>query len=595
MAFEDLLDSSNYEVPIKARPSLTINGVNLRIYGFELTELPDILLPPTRRRSTTLSGRHGQMSFGDLYDNWSFSVSGQIVGQNLEDVVKKQHQLIRFLDIERDQDFAIGEQNYSGLRFEISGAPLFANKGTVNVNVGSKAITGVNTLFTAYAKPGATFEVAGDSTIYTIESVQSDTGLNVNPVIARSTLTGLAYRVERRRYLLVSYNGSSSITPIADRGFNKQGGVGETLRLGYDFNFGFYTVYPYWVGDTFTRSFSNVAQDSFQSMEYVGNAPTKPVYFITGVATNPSITSGKTAFSSVYDGGTKGTGVQNNSDIAGTLLTSAKASGTASDMTFKPVSTTSKFGVSGSTTNAFYLRYSGLNINRSAFTVFAKLDYSAVTSVLVDFKSTTQTSRRFYLNSNGTNKRLSLANDQGTILSEALSTELTDGYHTVAYWINSSGRVDAKDSETYYAKMLIDGEIVATKDATFTHAMTVDYDYIDIAIRTLTLAEVHIFNHDLSDEAIREMHFSESSYRNDNNTLNYNSDLDANDVLRYNTRDTSSELFDSSLGAKINAYSSFSGTAPGLYGDDNEKDNIFVTTSSGTVNQLNVTYQPHFR
>ena len=28
---------------------------------------------------------------------------------------------------------------------------------------------------------------------------------------------------------------------------------------------------------------------------------------------------------------------------------------------------------------------------------------------------------------------------------------------------------------------------------------------------------------------------------------------------------------------------------------DSEKDDIFVTTSTGTVFQLNVTYQPHFR
>ena len=77
--------------------------------------------------------------------------------------------------------------------------------------------------------------------------------------------------------------------------------------------------------------------------------------------------------------------------------------------------------------------------------------------------------------------------------------------------------------------------------------------------------------------------------------MNYNAALAADDVLRYNSRDTSSQLFDSSLGAKLNCYSTFSGNAPYLYGDDNEKDDIFVTTSTGTVFQLNVTYQPHFR
>ena len=599
MAFEDLLDSSKYEVPVKARPSITINGVNLRVYGFELTGLPDILLPPTRQRTTTLTGRHGQLSFGDLYENWNFSIDGQIVGQNLEDVVQKQHKLLRFLDIERDQDFAIGEQNYTGLRFELSGAPLFADKGTVNVTSNQKSVTGVGTLFTAYAKPGATFEVAGDSTIYTIESVPSDTSIIVNPSITRATGSSLSYRVERRRYLLVSYDGSSSISPIADRGFNKQGGVGDIVRLGYNFTFGFYTVYPYWVGDTFTKTFSSLSNNTINTLEYVGNAPSNPVYFITGhsgTTDNPSITAGKTAFNSNYDGQTKASETKNQSLVAPSLLDNSKAAGTQSDMKFAPLTTTTKFGVNGSTDDAFYLKYENLSVNQDEFSVFLEFDYAAGAIDLISFNTTasSQTSKKIELKIDGSNQ-LSVSNENGDIIAASSDTVITEGYHTLSYWVNKNGSVDSKDSNTYYSKILLDGEIIGTTSSSFIHNITALYDHLFLAIRRSTIGCLHVFNYSLTDEELRELHFSKLA-KNNNNTLNYNAALASGDIVRYNSKDTSSELYDSSLGAKINCYSTFSGNAPYLYGGDNEKENIYVTTnSSTTIEQLNITYQPHFR
>ena len=53
-----------------------------------------------------------------------------------------------------------------------------------------------------------------------------------------------------------------------------------------------------------------------------------------------------------------------------------------------------------------------------------------------------------------------------------------------------------------------------------------------------TLKDAIIFNHALSDEALRELHFADVA-KNNNNTLNYNATLAADDVLRYNSRDTS--------------------------------------------------------
>ena len=502
MAFEDLLDSSKYEVPIKARPSITINGVNLRIYGFELTGLPDILLPPTRQRTTTLTGRHGQLSFGDLYENWNFSVEGQIVGQNLEDVVKKQHQLLRFLDIERDQDFAIGEQNYSGLRFELSGAPLFASKGSVDVTQNGKSISGTGTLFTAYAKPGATFEVDGDSTIYTIESVQSDTGLNVTPAISRASGSILSYRIERRRYLLVSYDGSSSISPITDRGFNKQGGVGDIVRLGYNFTFGFYTVYPYWVGDTFTRTFSGMASEDIKTLEYIGNAPSPPVYFIQGVADNPSITAGKTVLQATCDGKVSGTGVKGEliTPFVGQLW-GTSAVGTQK-VDYVPIETTSSFGAHVSNSGQDYLIYPNLKLNKERLSGFmsCKLPTHSNTPVsqeLITFYLDTDNYLEINwkldgdvfleLKDNGGATKVPQTDYQGSLA--------TAGYHTIGFWYDSAGVLDEKDGHTYYAKVLIDGEIAwSTKDGTdcpeFTNSLTnlqIKADYYDGAMPGLIL------------------------------------------------------------------------------------------------------------
>jgi len=215
---------------------------------------------------------------------------------------------------------------------------------------------------------------------------------------------------------------------------------------------------------------------------------------------------------------------------------------------------------------------------------------------LISFNTTasSQTSKKIELKIDGSNQ-LSVSNENGDIIAASSDTVITEGYHTLSYWVNKNGSVDSKDSNTYYSKILLDGEIIGTTSSSFTHNLTALYDHLFLAIRRSTIGCLHVFNYSLTDEELRELHFSKLA-KNNNNTLNYNAALASGDIVRYNSKDTSSELYDSSLGAKINCYSTFSGNAPYLYGGDNEKENIYVTTnSSTTIEQLNITYQPHFR
>ena len=83
MSFKDLYTESNYVVPIAAKTSVSLNGIDLRSFGFELTQMPDLAMPATRQRNVTIDGRSGSIPMGDLYQNWSFSLVGQLVGLNL--------------------------------------------------------------------------------------------------------------------------------------------------------------------------------------------------------------------------------------------------------------------------------------------------------------------------------------------------------------------------------------------------------------------------------------------------------------------------------------------------------------------------------
>ena len=168
MSFKDLYTESNYVVPIAAKTSVSLNGIDLRSIGFELTQMPDLAMPATRQRNVTIDGRSGSIPMGDLYQNWSFSLVGQLVGQNLEDAMRKKDNLLKWIDIEQNNltKFVIGDKEFLGLNFQINGPPLYYSTGTVAVNSSSsKEVTATGTSFKNYVSTGTTFEVYGDDNI----------------------------------------------------------------------------------------------------------------------------------------------------------------------------------------------------------------------------------------------------------------------------------------------------------------------------------------------------------------------------------------------------------------------------------------------
>ena len=349
-----------------------------------------------------------------------------------------------------------------------------------------------------------------------------------------------------------------------------------------------------------------MASEDIKTLEYIGNAPSPPVYFIQGVADNPSITAGKTVLQVTCDGKVSGTGIKREvitPYIAATLGNSP--SGTQK-VDYVPIETTSSFGAHVTNSTYDYLQYSNLKLNKERLSGFISCKLPTLSSGIVGlFKFYSGTQHHFEVRRDSQDKiylHLKISNATKTPQDEYVDELATAGYHTIGFWYDSGGVLDEKDGTTYYSKILIDGEIAwSTTDGFDCPAFTSSLTHLQInanpshgSLPGLTLKDIAVFNHALSDEALREMHFSDTA-KNNNNTLNYNAALASGDVIRYNSRDTSSELFDSSLGAKLNCYSTFSGNAPLLYGDDNEKDDIYVTTSTGTINQLNVTYQPHFR
>ena len=615
MSFKSLYTTSNYVVPIDARTSISLNGIDLRSFGFELTSMPDLSLPPVRQRNTTIDGRSGSIAMGDLYENWSFDITGQLVGQSLEDAISKKDNLLKWIDIEQMNmtKFVIGEKEYYGMNFELAGAPLFYSNGTISVTINNKTITGANTKFTNYVKPGVTFEVAGDTKIYTVESVTDDDTLTLTETVERTSGSTLSYRIERKRYLIVQYNGNSSISPVSNRGFLRQSDVGDTNNhVAFNLTIGFYTTYPYWIGDIFDDDIGVVDASSgaFVKLEGIGNAPVSPKYVfegLTGEVANPEITSGECSFYSNFDISQKARTIKNDADVSpATPLTSptfkSSKDGYAIDLqvsekiTYKSASSVSGHNEEGS----FLARFDGSDMvsssNTGNRTIFKwSVQETASPTNYIELYTEEDT---VCLRSSNT----SYAN--ATIISVS-TTAHHASYVELSGWWNWNGVTDEKDSVTYYAKLLMNGEIIGSitslpnsrYNASETGALSQlllgggnDSDEI-------SLAELMLFNRALSDEKLRSLTYSTQKLSNDNRTMKYTGTVSASDIFLYDAMTGDSELFDSSVGAKINSVSGISGRPPVLVGDDiNENTMLYLKTDGNNAStKFHVIYRPHFR
>ena len=310
-------DQSYFGNLVNQPSSVKINGVDLRTFGLELSQYPNLLLPPITERIQIIEGFSGARDFGATYGpSWSFELQGQLVGLDHFDLIDKKTKLLRFIDQQQHHaaEWLVSSYGVGTLKFEISGDRNFYTEGTITATNGSATITGSGTYFKSYLVTGSEFRIQDDpatglSTRYIVLRVDSDTSLTLTTNVTRATASGLTYQAERKRYLLVNYNGTSDINTS---------GLGPPMRTKVmNISVGFRSLVPYWIGDEFT--FEQDSAQYFYMLRGVGTAPFGPTYQLVGASTNPEICACELAFNARFDGDTKARTVLNKADVTGTL------------------------------------------------------------------------------------------------------------------------------------------------------------------------------------------------------------------------------------------------------------------------------------
>lgn len=318
-------------LPTTRFPAVRIAGKDIREYGIELTAYPSILLPPVRPRQETVAGRHGAIDYGGQYDVWPFTLQAQIRGTDHQDFLSKKNDFLAWIDLAPrvTQEFLVGQRSIRPLAFELSAHEYQYTTGTVDVTNGSKKVTknAGNTYWKWFAFPGAKFTVAGDTTRYTVVNVTDDDTLYLDQNMVRATGTALAYTLERKRYLMVNYSGTSDISNISVQ--NAQ--FVDTI---FPISVSFEAVYPFWVGETFDETFDEAGSSvatKFQMLRGLGNSPFQPVYQFVGAATNPQIVVAKHAFMSNLDNfdtsgvPTNARAITNDAELTANIFTNSVA------------------------------------------------------------------------------------------------------------------------------------------------------------------------------------------------------------------------------------------------------------------------------
>ena len=246
-----------------------------------------------------IPGRHGSIDFGGAYEPIEFTLRGQIRGSGHQDFLTKKSKFLRWLDIAPrvTQEFITLQHSIRALAFELSGHEYHYTTGTVTATTGSNVITGSGTRWTTVAFPGAKFTLSNDNTNniftrYYVKSVVSDTSLYLTSNVSGAGGSGLNYKLERRRFLLVNYAGSSDISALS-------GDHAHFVDTHFPFSINLRAVYPFWVGDWFQQE--QASASNFISLYGLGYSPFNPVYQLVGDATNPEITVAKHSFVCWFD------------------------------------------------------------------------------------------------------------------------------------------------------------------------------------------------------------------------------------------------------------------------------------------------------
>ena len=184
----------------------------------------------------------------------------------------------------------------------------------------------------SFIGPDADVRLPSDSTKYLTESITNDGKLTLDTAVVRASGSGLAYQIERRRYILVNFDGNSSQSQVSDgRGILSH----EPIDTSYStrantvlpVTIGFSSPYPWWIGDCAKIDYGQVSDNTFLEMRGIGNGEAKPIYHVIGVATNPRITAAEMAFHSIFNCNLTASDIQNLLDISGSVFIVSEGAG----------------------------------------------------------------------------------------------------------------------------------------------------------------------------------------------------------------------------------------------------------------------------
>lgn len=576
-------DVSLFEVPIAAPTSIKINGRDLREFGIELTGYPNALMPPIRERLQIIDGSSGSRDFGSVYDNWSFSITGQIRGLSHNDFVEKKTAFTRWIDMQqhRQTEWLVGQESIRTLKLELSGHKYFYTTGTITANA-TRTITGSSTQFKKFLKPNSEFRISGNvSTRYTIASIDSATQVTLSAATSVSG-SGLSYEAERKRYLLVNYDGSSDISSLSTAHFRD--------RV-FNFIIGFRTVYPYWIGGEFEDVTTAPSAGQFVELLGVGTAPCNPTYQIIGAATNPEICACEYAFVAQYDGDTK----------ARTILNKADISASTSDQTYQP--TRNDKGILSSNPKiAYYSAVPGYR-NRFSFVVRFKTNFASNTAAdkyLFNFLYDADNAFRLFYDASDYDWVLNVRS--GGANNTTIRTTNTQSFASgdeieVSGWYDVNGR--NIEGTTYYGKIFVNGVEVGSATASITAPVS---NPASLYIGSLTSAdqaesiidEVVLYVISLKDQDLISIYNDGEPLQNNNATISYTGTLDVSDILTIDTNSGESEFYDASAATETSPGSNLSGREPSLRGTEDDELAILYLPAA-ISGSLRVVFRPHFR
>jgi hypothetical protein len=569
-------------IPDSLPTSAKISGRNLRDFNLELISYPEVFIPPIVERLQVIGGRSGSRDFGASYDVWHIAFRGQFQADSHRDFVESKTNFLRWIDVEQHikDEWLVGGNVIRGMKLELAGHRYYYNTGTVSVTNNNRVVTGSGTEWTTYIKPHAEIRFKGlVQQRYTVEQVISDTQLLLGINYQGDTEAGIDYEIERKRYLLVQYEGNSSIAAIS-RHFRDDV---------FNFTCRFRTVYPYWVGDKWEQEEDAPGAGTFVEIKGIGTAPFGPIYQIVGGATDPEICACEYAFHSNFNGNTNARTILNKEDITGTT----SATGYEPTRNNKGIYLTSP-------NNVYYASVPGY-ADKFSFVVRIKTNFASTAAgdkYIFDYRYDANNSFSLFYDASDDDWVLNIKSggvDNLTIRTTNMQVFSADDEIEISGWYDSSGI--SIENTTYYGKIFVNGVesgsviVSITKpagnpSALYVGSLAAGTNFIDSVVDELALYVVA-----LDDEDCISAYTHREPLSNQNATTSYSGTLDTDDILTIYSYCGEANYFDASEETTNRA--SLSGFEASLRGNKHEFGLVYLPNAiSG---KFRIVFHPHFR